>query len=72
MLQFSAARSDGKKCSAYMIDIGLYTNSKPRNFNQIGPGASDEKATKDKIRASPKLNSDQLSQELKENDFQFK
>ena len=31
----SAAPSDGKKYSAYMIDIGLYTNSKPRNFNQM-------------------------------------
>jgi len=68
----SAAPSDGKKYSAYMIDIGLYTNSKPRNFNQIEPGASDDKARKDKIRASPRLNLDELSQELKENDLQFK
>lgn len=67
----SSAPSDGKKYSAYMIDIGLYTNSKPRNFNQIEPGASDDKARKDKIRASPKLNLTELSEELKRNDLQL-
>ncbi|MEL1254998.1 hypothetical protein AAEO57_14505 [Flavobacterium sp. DGU38] len=52
----SSAPSDGKRYSAYMIDIGLYPNSKPRNFNQIEPGVVDEAGRKDQIRSSPKVN----------------
>ncbi|HPE10076.1 MAG TPA: hypothetical protein PLT28_10035 [Saprospiraceae bacterium] len=56
----SCAPSDGKKYAAYMLDIGLYTNSKPRNFTQIEPGASDDKSRKDQIRSAPRINLDEL------------
>lgn len=67
----SAAPSDGKKYAAYMIDIGLYPNSKPRNFDQVEPGASDDKARKDKIRAAPRINLADLEQKLKEHKIEF-
>lgn len=51
----SSAPSDGKRYTAYMIDIGLYPNSKPRNFNQIEPGLVDAEGRKDNIRSAPKV-----------------
>lgn len=56
----SSAPSDGKRYSAYMIDIGLYPNSKPRNFNQIEPGQTDEAGRKDQIRSAPKIDLSQF------------
>ena len=52
----SSAASDGKRYAAYMLDIGLYPNSRPRNFRQIEPGEKDEEGREDKIRSAPKLN----------------
>lgn len=49
----SCAPSDGTMYSAYMVDIGMYSNSKPRNFDQIDPGVRDEKEKQDKVRAAP-------------------
>lgn len=49
----SKAPSDGRRYAAYIIDIGLYDNSKPRNFTQREPGQRDAKARKDDLRASP-------------------
>ena len=51
----SAAPSDGKMYMAFMIDIGLYTNAKPRDFNQVEPDVTDTKGRKDQIRSSPRL-----------------
>ncbi|NUY82730.1 AAA family ATPase [Flavobacterium sp. MAH-1] len=51
----SSAPSDGKRYSAYMIDIGLYPNSRPRNFNQIEPGQTDDAGRRDQIRSAPKI-----------------
>lgn len=51
----SKAPSDGLRYEAYMLDVGLYDNSRPRNFKQIQPGSRDEKSRKDALRASPKL-----------------
>jgi hypothetical protein len=51
----SAAPSDGKMYMAFMIDIGLYSNAKPRDFNQIEPDVADTKGRKDQIRSSPRL-----------------
>lgn len=51
----SKAPSDGLRYEAYMLDVGLYDNSRPRNFKQIQPGSKDEKSRKDALRASPKL-----------------
>ncbi len=52
----SSAPSDGKRYSAYMIDISLFPNANPRNFTQIEPGQKEEKSKEDKLRSSPKLN----------------
>lgn len=60
----SCAPSDGRRYEAYIIDVGLYENSKPRNFTQIEPGAVDSKGRKDKIRASPKLNFEHVHNNL--------
>lgn len=61
----SSAPSDGKKYSAYMIDIGLYANSKPRNFEQIEPGISDDRSRKDKIRAAPRIKLPEFDEYIK-------
>ncbi len=52
----SKAPSDGRRYEAYILDIGLYDNARPRNFTQIEPGHRDEKARKDDLRAAPLLN----------------
>ncbi|MFM1662090.1 hypothetical protein [Aeromonas salmonicida] len=51
----SAASSDGTRYSAYMLDIGLFPNSNPRDFQQVEPGQTDENHRQDKIRSAPKL-----------------
>lgn len=51
----SAANSDGTRYSAYMLDIGLFPNANPRDFQQVEPGQADEKHRQDKIRSAPKL-----------------
>lgn len=62
----SKAPSDGRRYEAYLIDVGLYENSRPRNFTQIEPGLKDDKSRKDKLRASPYLDLKKL------NDLVFK
>lgn len=52
----SSAPSDGKRYSAYMVDIGLFPNSNPREFTQIEPGQRDDNNREDKLRSAPKLN----------------
>lgn len=49
----SKAPSDGRRYEAYILDIGLYDNSRPRKFSQVEPGQRDSKARKDALRASP-------------------
>ncbi|MCC3862047.1 hypothetical protein [Pseudemcibacter aquimaris] len=56
----SCAPSDGKRYEAYMIDVGLYDNSRPMNFTYVEPGAADDKGRKDRMRASPKLKLDRF------------
>ncbi|MBU0983396.1 MAG: hypothetical protein KKA42_05970 [candidate division Zixibacteria bacterium] len=51
----SSAPSDGRRYEAYLIDLGLYDNDRPRSFNQITPGSRDKKARKDSLRSSPRL-----------------
>lgn len=60
----SCAPSDGRRYEAYMLDVGLYENSRPRNFNQIEPGATDAKSRKDELRASPRIDLKQLSDKI--------
>ena len=62
----SCAPSDGKRYEAYMLDIGLYENSRPRNFNQTEPDDIDENARKDKLRSSPKLALQKLKDKITE------
>lgn len=48
----SAAPSDGKRYSAYLLDVSLYTNGRPRNFKEVKP---DLKIQRDEIRSSPRI-----------------
>lgn len=48
----SAAPSDGKRYSAYLLDVSLYTNGRPRNFKEIEP---DIKKRRDEIRGAPRI-----------------
>ncbi len=48
----SAAPSDGKRHSAYLLDVSLYTNGRPRNFKEIEP---DIKKRRDDIRSTPRI-----------------
>jgi hypothetical protein len=56
----SSAPSDGRRYEAYMVDVGLYDNSRPRNFTQLLPGAADEKSRRDALRAAPRLGLEDL------------
>lgn len=49
----SKAPSDGRRYEAYILDLGLYDNPRPRNFKQIEPGYKDNKSRKDDLRATP-------------------
>lgn len=51
----SSAPSDGRRYEAYMLDVSLYDNSRPRNFEEIEPGATDDRSRRDRIRAAPRL-----------------
>lgn len=62
----SSAPSDGRRYEAYILDIGLYENSRPRNFNQVEPGSQDSKSRKDDLRSSPKVSLANLAQRIKE------
>jgi hypothetical protein len=59
----SKAPSDGKRYEAYIIDLGLYDNARPRHFRQVEPGLRDEKSRKDQLRASPVFQLGWLTQE---------
>ncbi|KQT36583.1 hypothetical protein [Methylophilus sp. Leaf414] len=60
----SSSNSDGTRYSAYMLDIGLFPNANPRDFQQIEPGQTDEKHRQDKMRSAPKLNLEFLNSEV--------
>ncbi len=59
----SSAPGDGKRYSVYMIDIGLYPNSKPR-IDQIEPGLVDSEGRKDNIRSAPKVDLDHFKEHI--------
>lgn len=65
----SKAPSDGLRYEAYMLDVGLYENSRPRKFNQVQPGSRDEKSRKDNLRSSPKLELDMLGSIIDDEDI---
>lgn len=58
----SSAPSDGTRYSAYLVDVGLFPNANPRNFQQAEPGQKDDRGREDKIRSSPKLNLENFSE----------
>jgi len=60
----SRAPSDGRRYEAYLLDIGLYDNPRPRNFAQVEPGQHDDKARKDSLRASPLFDLTKLREPL--------
>ncbi len=62
----SSAPSDGRRYEAYILDVGLYENSRPRNFNQVEPGSQDSKSRKDQLRASPKLVLSEVAERVRE------
>lgn len=67
----SRAPSDGRRYEAYILDVALYDNARPRNFEQIEPGRRDEKARRDELRASPVFTMEKLRQKLPENPVQL-
>jgi hypothetical protein len=66
----SSAPSDGRRYEAYILDVGLYENSRPRNFHQVEPGMQDAKSRKDELRASPRLDLGQLHIAVREAGFE--
>ena len=48
----SAAPSDGKRYSVFLLDVSLYTNGRPRNFKEVEP---DIKKRRDDIRSAPRI-----------------
>lgn len=56
----SKAPSDGRQYEAYLLDIGLYDNSRPRNFHPIEPGHRDDKSRKDDLRSLPVLSAETI------------
>lgn len=62
----SSAPSDGRRYEAYILDVGLYENSRPRNFTQVEPGTQDSRSRKDALRASPRLGLTDLAQRVRE------
>jgi hypothetical protein len=62
----SKAPSDGRRYEAYILDISMYDNPRPRNFKQIEPGQRDEKARKDELRASPLFALEKLREPIPE------
>ena len=62
----SSAPSDGRRYEAYILDVGLYENSRPRNFNQVEPGSEDSRSRKDQLRASPRLDLTELARRAQE------
>lgn len=67
----SCAPSDGKRYEAYIIDVGLYDNSRPREFKQIEPGITDKVGRKDSIRSAPKLDLEVLQNSVLSKDLQI-
>jgi hypothetical protein len=61
----SSAPSDGRRYEAYILDVGLYENSRPRNFTQVEPGSQDSRSRKDQLRASPRLDLSTLAEKVR-------
>lgn len=62
----SKAPSDGRQYKAYMIDMGLYDNTKPYDFTEVRPGMTDKNSRKPKLRSSPVLPLGDVEDEVRE------
>src|SRR5690606_28314647 len=62
----SCAPSDGRRYEAYILDVSLYDNSRPRNFSQLEPGATDNRSRRDKMRASSRIDLKKLQESVGE------
>ncbi|MCS3664402.1 hypothetical protein GGP65_002027 [Salinibacter ruber] len=60
----SKAPSDGRQYEGYMIDVGLYENTKPREFTEVQPGAVDSESRKPKLRSSPDISLPELESKI--------
>ena len=58
----SCAPSDKKMYEAYILDVGLYTFVRLRDFKQIEPNSFDKRSRRDDMRSSPKINLSDLTQ----------
>lgn len=54
----SAAPSDGKRYSAFLLDVSLYDNGRPRNFKEVEP---DIRANRQAVRSAPRITISKLT-----------
>lgn len=55
----SAAPSDGKRYSAYLLDVSLYDNGRPRNFKEVEP---DIQTNRQGVRGAPRITTVKLNE----------
>jgi hypothetical protein len=55
----SAAPSDGKRYSAYLLDVSLYDNGRPRDFKEIVP---DIQSNRDDVRGAYRVSVNKLKE----------
>lgn len=55
----SAAPSDGKRYSAYLLDVSLYDNGRPRNFKEVEP---DIQTNRQGVRGAPRITTLKLNE----------
>jgi energy-coupling factor transporter ATP-binding protein EcfA2 len=55
----SAAPSDGKRYSAYLLDVSLYDNGRPRNFKEVEP---DIQTNRQAVRGAPRITTLKLAE----------
>lgn len=55
----SAAPSDGKRYSAYLLDVSLYDNGRPRNFKEVEP---DIQTNRQGVRGAPRVTTLKLTE----------
>ena len=55
----SAAPSDGKRYSAYLLDVSLYDNGRPRSFKEVEP---DIQTNRQGVRGAPRITTIKLGE----------
>ena len=59
----SAAPSDGNRYSAFLLDVSLYNNGRPRNFREVEP---DLQRNRDLIRSAPRITVIKIEESINE------